>query len=121
MRFFDTIDEHRGYYEENMRGADISAVAPVAAPDKPLIDAPELEHDAIRDTGKMPYWIPGAFPIIFQNATGDPYNAPHYQVDLNLWGPHVLRSKGWHAQTHMTFMYWWLNTIQRHQALSAKK
>ena len=128
-RFHDTIDEHCGYYEEIMRGvnaakqggADISAVAPVAAPDKPLIDAPELEHDAIRDTDKMPYWIPGAFPTIFHNATGDPYNAPHHQVDLNLWGPHVLRSKGWHAQTHMTFMYWWLNTIQRHQALSAKK
>jgi len=37
------------------------------------------------------------------------------------WGPHVLRSKGWHAQAHMTFMYWWMNMKQRIQALCAKK
>ena len=38
-----------------------------------------------------------------------------------LWGPHVLRSRGWRAQAHMTFMHWWLNLIQRLNALSAKK
>ena len=37
------------------------------------------------------------------------------------WGPHVLRCRGWMAQAHMTFMYWWMNMIQRTQALSAKK
>ena len=43
------------------------------------------------------------------------------EVDLVQWGPHILRSRGWHAQAHMTFMYWWMNMIQRFSALSAKK
>ena len=70
---------------------------------------------------KDPHWIPGAFPTIFQNETGDPYNAAEAPVDLLAWGPHVLRSKGWFAQAHMTFMYWWMNFIQRMKVLSAKK
>ena len=37
------------------------------------------------------------------------------------WGPHIMRSRGWHAQAHMTFSYWWLNMVQRTQVLSAKK
>ena len=37
------------------------------------------------------------------------------------WGPHIMRSRGWHAQAHMTFGYWWLNMLQRTQVLSAKK
>ena len=37
------------------------------------------------------------------------------------WGPHIMRSRGWHAQAHMTFCYWWLSMVQRSQALSAKK
>ena len=57
----------------------------------------------------------------FQNQTGDPYNHVDREVDLNTWGPHILRSKGWAAQAHMTFMYWWMNMVQRHKALSAKK
>ena len=88
--------------------------------DRPLVDPPEF-GDRIRDTDKEPHWIPGAFPTVFQNETGDPYNYVLKEVDLILWGPHVLRSKGWHAQAHMTFMYWWMNMIQRFQALSAKK
>ena len=43
------------------------------------------------------------------------------EVDLPLWGPHVMRSIGWVAQAHMTFMYWWLNMIQRFAALSSNK
>lgn len=89
-------------------------------PDRPLVDPPEFAA-LIKDTDKQPYWIPGAFPTIFQNETGDPYNYALKEVDLTTWGPHVLRSKGWHAQAHMTFMYWWMNMIQRVQALSAKK
>ena len=88
--------------------------------DKPLVDPPEF-GDRIKDTDKEPFWIPGAFPTIFQNETGDPHNYITKEVDLTLWGPHVLRSKGWAAQAHMTFMYWWMNMIQRMQALSAKK
>ena len=92
------------------------------ARDKPVMEPPQIDGDRrIKDTEREPYWIPGAFPTIFQNETGDPYNAPFKEVDLVQWGPHVLRSKGWIAQTHMTFMYWWLNMIQRQQALSAKK
>ena len=87
---------------------------------KPLVDPPEF-GDRVRDTDKVPYWIPGAFPTIFQNETGDPYNYEDTEVDLVTWGPHVMRSKGWFAQAHMTFLYWWLNMIQRMQALSAKK
>ena len=90
--------------------------------DKPLLDPPEIDQSQrIKDTERDPYWIPGAFPGIFQNESGDPFNAPHKEVDLVQWGPHILRSKGWMAQAHMTFMYWWLNMIQRQQALSAKK
>ena len=32
-----------------------------------------------------------------------------------------MRSRGWHGQAHMTFMYWWSNMIQRWNVLSAKK
>ena len=71
--------------------------------DKPLLEPPEIDQ-RIKDTGRDPFWIPGAFPTIFQNETGDPYHAPLREVDLVQWGPHILRSKGWTAQTHMTFM-----------------
>ena len=91
-----------------------------ASADKPLVDPPEF-GDRIRDTDREPYWIPGAYPTIFQNESGDPYNYMLKEVDLVQWGPHILRSRGWHAQAHMTFMYWWMNMIQRFNALSAKK
>ena len=87
---------------------------------KPLVEPPEF-GERVRDTDKVPFWIPGAFPTIFQNETGDPYNYVNKEVDLNTWGPHVMRSKGWHAQAHMTFMYWWMNMIHRIKALGAKK
>ena len=87
--------------------------------DKPLVDPPAFA-ERIRDTDKIPYWIPGAFPTIFQNQTGDPHNYVLKEPDLVTWGPHVMSSKGWAAQAHMTFMYWWMNMIQRMQALSAK-
>ena len=87
---------------------------------QPLVDPPEF-GDRVRDLDRQPKWIPGAFPTIFQNETGDPYTAPLKDVDLVSWGPHVLRSRGWRAQAHMTFMYWWMNLIQRLNALSAKK
>ena len=70
---------------------------------RPLVDPPEF-GERVRDTDRNPFWIPGAFPTIFQNQTGDPYVAPEKEVDLVLWGPHVLRSRGWRAQAHMTFM-----------------
>ena len=88
--------------------------------DVPLIDPPVL-GEKIKDTEKLPYWIPGAFPTIFQNESGDPYNFIQREVDMHQWGPHVLRSRGWHAQAHMTFMYWWTNMMQRFHVLSAKK
>ena len=88
--------------------------------DKPLVDPPQIA-DIIRDSDKQPYWIPGAFPTIFQNETGDPYNYFWKEPDLQLWGPHILMSKGWVAQEHPTFMYWWLNMMQRKNANSAKK
>ena len=91
-----------------------------ATPNKPLVDPPEFA-ERIRDTHKEAHWIPGAFPTIFQNQTGDPYNYRFMEVDLLWWGQHVLRSRGWHAQAHMTFMYWWMNMIQRFQVLGAKK
>ncbi len=95
---------------------------PQSAPrDRPLVDPPEF-GDRVKDLyNKDPHWIPGAFPTIFQNETGDPYNAPEAHVDLVPWGPHVMRSKGWAAQAHTTFMYWWMNFVQRIKVLSAKK
>ncbi len=87
---------------------------------KPLVDPPEF-GDRIRDLEKKPFWIPGAFPTIFQNETGDPYNWHEKEPELTTWGPHVMRSRGWIAQAHMTFMYWWFNMVTRFKALSAKK
>ena len=58
---------------------------------------------------------------MFQNETGDPFNYVLKEPKLETWGPHILRSRGWWAQTHMTFMYWWMNLLQRFQTLSAKK
>ena len=84
------------------------------------MDPPEF-GERIRDTDKEKFWIPGAFPTIFQNETGDPYNYVDKEPDLVTWGPHILRSRGWAAQAHMTFMYWWMNMTQRIKALSAKK
>ena len=95
----------------------LPAEAPVG---KPVLDAPEFA-ERIRDTDKEAYWIPGAFPTIFQNETGDPHRYAEKVPELVTWGPHILRSRGWVAQTHMTFMYWWLNMTQRIKALSAKK
>ena len=71
---------------------------------KPLVDPPELDPSAIRDTSKDPGWIPGASPTIFQNGTGGPHQWAHVKPDLESWGLHVLRSRGWRAQAHMTFM-----------------
>ena len=69
----------------------------------PLVEPPEF-GDRINDTAKEPYWVPGAFPTIFQNETGDPFNYVLKEPDLVTWGPHVLRTRGWAAQAHMTFM-----------------
>ena len=91
-----------------------------ASIDKPAVDPPDSAK-IIRDTDKEAFWIPGAFPTIFQNETGDPYNYVLKEVDLVQRGPHVLRSRGWHAQAHITFMYWWMNMIQRFSVLGAKK
>ena len=101
-------------------GAQQAAAQEQAHDGKPLVEPPEFDR-RVRDTDKEPFWIPGAFPTIFQNETGDPYNYVNKEVDLNTWGPHVMRSKGWHAQAHMTFMYWWMNMIHRIKALGAKK
>ena len=93
--------------------------AEAVLPGKPLVEAPEFA-DRVRDTDKDPYWIPGAFPTIFQNQTGDLHNYFEKEPDMLTWGPHIMRSRGWHAQAHMTFSYWWLNMVQRTQVLSAK-
>ena len=91
--------------------------------DKPLLDPPEIDAQKgpIRDTDEVAGWIPAAFPSIFQNEKGDPYNFKLEKPDLCTWGPHILRSRGWAGQAHMTFMYWWMNTCQRIKALGAKK
>ena len=89
---------------------------------KPVVDPPELDAEGlVRDTDETPGWIPGTFPTIFQNETGDPHNYLLKKPDLDSWGLHVLRSRGWRAQAHMTFMYWWTNMRQRIRALGAKK
>jgi len=48
---------------------------------EPLVDPPEFA-ERIRDTDKMPFWIPGAFPTIFQNETGDAHNYQLKEPDL---------------------------------------
>ena len=94
--------------------------AKTASVDRPLVDAPEF-GDRVRDTDQEAHWITGAFPTIFQNQTGDLHNYVLKQPEINSWGPHIMRSYGWHAQAHTTFCYWWLNMVQRYHALSAKK
>ena len=90
--------------------------------DKPVVDPPELDAEGlVRDTDETPGWIPGTFPTIFQNETGDPHKYLLKKPDLESWGLHVMRSQGWRAQAHMTFMYWWTNMRQRLKALGAKK
>ena len=88
-----------------------------------MLDPPEIDDETgpIRDTDEVAGWIPGAFPSIFQNEAGDPYNFKLAKPDLVTWGPHVLRSRGWAAQAHMTFLYWWTNMCQRIKVLGAKK
>ena len=97
------------------------AAAPATSRGKPRVDPPEYADRVNVIFNKDPYWIPGAFPGIFQNETGDPYNCPLKEGDLVTWGTHILRSRGWHAQAHMTFMYWWMNMVQRIKALAAKQ
>ena len=84
------------------------------------MELPEF-GERINDTDRQAYWVPGAFPTIFQNETGDPHNYVWKEPELTTWGPHILRSRGWFAHSHMTFMYWWMNMIQRIQVLSARK
>ena len=84
---------------------DTTPAADAVLPGKPLVEAPEF-GDRVRDTDKEPYWIPGAFPSVFQNQTGDLHNYVIKEPDMITWGPHIMRSRGWHAQAHMTFCYW---------------
>ena len=83
--------------------ADVNAesahlkVADVAPIGKPLVDPPEY-GERVTDTEKTAYWIPGAFPTIFQNETGDLHYCPLKETDIQSWGPHIMRSRGWHAQ-----------------------
>ena len=120
-------DEWQSWDQEAVTAQDSTQVPPSTTAqrkvDKPLLDPPELDDETgpIRDTDEVAGWIPGAFPSIFQNETGDPYNFILAKPDLATWGPHVLRSRGWAAQAHVTFMYWWMNTCQRIKALGAKK
>ena len=86
------------------------------------LDPPEIDESGlIRDTDEIPYWIPGAFPTIFQNETGDPHNYRLKKPDLFTWGPHIMRSKGWVAQAHTSFLYWWTNMCNRVKVAGAKK
>ena len=72
----------------------VAGVAPIG---KPLVEAPEF-GERIRDTDKEAYWIPGAFPNIFQNQTGDLHSYKWKEPDMLTWGPHIMRSRGWYAQ-----------------------
>ena len=58
-----------------------SKVADVAPIGKPLVEPPEY-GDRINDTEKEAYWIPGAFPTIFQNETGDLHYCPLKTTDI---------------------------------------
>ena len=50
----------------------------------PLVEAPEF-GDRVRDTDKERYWIPGAFPTIFQNEMGDLHNYVMKEPDMLTW------------------------------------
>ena len=65
-----------GDNEQALAEAPSSATGQRRRDDKPLLDPPEIDDEAgpIRDTDEVAGWIPGAFPFIFQNEAGDPYN-----------------------------------------------
>ena len=84
-----------GDNEQALAEAQSSATGQRRKDDKPLLDPPEIDDETgpIRDTDEVAGWIPGAFPSIFQNEAGDPYNLKLAEPDLVTWGPHVLRSR----------------------------
>ena len=100
-----------------------------------IADIEELDITTIPE-GKAPWWGQTPLYLACQYCTdeeesvamieellrlGRPHNWVNKEVELETWGPHVLRSKGWIAQAHMTFMYWWINMLHRIRALSSKK
>ena len=68
-----------------------TVAADVALPGKPLVEPPEFA-DCVRDTDKEPFWIPGAFPAIFKNGTGDLPHHMYKEPEMRSWNPHVMRS-----------------------------
>jgi hypothetical protein len=77
----------------------------------------DVEFEMAEGEQKPRYGLMNEFGIRIRS----PYNYVEKEPDLITWGPHILRSRGWVAQAHMTFMYWWMNMTQRIKALSAKK
>ena len=102
---------------EALAEAQSSATGQRRKDDKPLLNPPEIDDETglIRDTDEVVGWITGAFPSIFENETGDPYNFKLAKTDLVTWGPHVLRSRGWSAQAHMIYNYYHLCSHGRRQ------
>jgi hypothetical protein len=95
-----------GDNEQALAAAQSSATGQRRKEDKHLLHPPEIDDETgpIQDTDELAGWITGAFPSIFQNETGDPYNFKLAKADLVTLGPHMLHSRGWSAQAHMTFM-----------------
>ena len=73
-----------GDNEQALVEAQGSATGKRTQDDKPLLDPPEIDDETgpIWDADKVAGWIPGAFPSIFQNETGDPYNMILAKPDL---------------------------------------
>ena len=73
-----------GDNEQALAEAQSSATGQRRKDDKPLLDPPEIDDETgpIRDTDEKPHWIPGAFPSIFQNEAGNPYNFKLTKLDL---------------------------------------
>ena len=62
-----------GDNEQALAEAQSSATGQRRKDDKHLLDPPEIDDESW-DTDEVAGWILGAFPSIFQNEAGDPYN-----------------------------------------------
>ena len=64
--------------------------------------------------------ITAAFPTVFQNGSGDPYNGYYVLPDYDEWSVYIMRRDGWRAKSHMRLRYSIYNTRSRANTISSR-